>query len=352
MANKLKDVFNKDEHFIKGTIRFKDVSASEEFRKAIDVVHKEGRTVQINGVEAMSMGIKSGTGTFPIESFETVTDLIIGPSPDEVNLKLEVAGEELEFPVIRYQYQNGGKIQTKESFPFNTTLIFDELTQTAKVNIKPNLAKAENVDGVLRSILIEKEFLKKFFSVDLESGTGLVDALNHLDDLYKLFEKLEYVEKTFEKKFNPSSVNLDDVDSIKDLIELCLLVRDKKVIRANARMNNATGKGFRLASDDEVIVGKEISMTFIWGMEYTIWNEKVELYTANLLNNAVVKSLEELEDGEIRIIYGEKESSPMYITYRGFISENEAKQELDRILENKNEYISAKTVEDYIAEGY
>ena len=62
--------------------------------------------------------------------------------------------------------------------------------------------------------------------------------------------------------------------------------------------------------------------------------------------------MEELEDGEIRIIYGEKESSPMYITYRGFISENEAKQELDRILENKNEYISAKTVEDYIAEGY
>ena len=117
-------------------------------------------------------------------------------------------------------------------------------------------------------------------------------------------------------------------------------------------MNDTTGKGLRLASDDEVIIGKEISMTFIWGMEYTIWNEKVELISANLLSNAIVKSVEELENGEIRIIYGEKDSNPMYISYRGFANELEAKQELDRIFENRDEYICAKTVEEYIAEGY
>ena len=51
-------------------------------------------------------------------------------------------------------------------------------------------------------------------------------------------------------------------------------------------------------------------------------------------------------------VYGEKENQPMYITYRGFVSQNEAKIEHDRIMERKEEYETAKTVEQYMAEGY
>ena len=352
MANKLKDIFNKDENYIKGTIQFKDISASEEFRKALDVVYKEGRPVKIGGVQALAMGLRSGAGTFPLEKYETVSDLIVGPSPDEVILKLEVAGKEIDFPVDRYRIQNGGKIQTKVSFPFSTTITFDETTQIAKVSIKTNLEKASNVDEALHSIIIEKEFLKKFFDTNLEKGTGLWETVNHLDGLYKLFERLRYVEEKFGKKFEPASINLDKIQSIKDLVELCLLVRDKKVLRANMKMNDITGKGISVASDDKVIVGGDIIMTFIWELEFSLWNEKIILYAANLLNNAIVKSIDDLEDGEIRVVYGEKESHPMYITYRGFIKEEDAKQELNRIFENKDEYTDAKTVEEYIAEGY
>jgi len=117
-------------------------------------------------------------------------------------------------------------------------------------------------------------------------------------------------------------------------------------------MNDITGKGLRVTSDDKAIVGGDIIMTFIWELEFSLWNEKIILYAVNLLNNAIVKSIDDLEDGEIRVVYGEKESHPMYITYRGFIKEEDAKQELNRIVEKKDEYTDAKTVEEYIAEGY
>ena len=352
MANKLKDIFNKDENYIKGTIQFKDTSASEEFRKALDVVHKEGRPVKIGGIQAVSMGLKSGTGTFPLENYEPVTDLIVGPSLSEVTLKLVVEGEEIDFPVDRYRIENGVGIQTKASFPFSTIIKFDETTQTAKVSIKTKLEKVPNVEEALHSIILEKEFLKKFFGSNLEKGTGLWETFNHLDGLYKIFEKLKYVEEKFGKEFELASINLDNTQSIKDLIEICLLIRDNKVLRSNAKINDITSKELRLASDDEVIVGRDILMTFIWELEFSLWNEKIILYSINLLNNAIVKSIDDLEDGEIRVVYGEKESHPMYITYKGFIKEEDAKQELNRIVENKDEYTEAKTVEEYVSEGY
>ncbi len=40
----------------------------------------------------------------------------------------------------------------------------------------------------------------------------------------------------------------------------------------------------------------------------------------------------------------------MYITYRGFINEADAKKEHDTVMEHKEEYDNAKTVEAYMAE--
>lgn len=352
MGNKLRSVFNKKEQFIRGTVRFKDVEASRDFRKALETVYKEGKAVHVDGVESVALGVESGAGMFPLQKMENLMNFVVGPVPDEVILKLEVDGEQIDFPVLRYSSGPVCKIQTKVNFPFSTTLILDENTKTTKVNFRPTLDKAENVATVLRSIKIEKSFLDKFISVDLENETGLDAVIEHLDGLYKLYEKLKYVEEGFKKKFVPGKIDLDNIESIKDLIELCLLLREKKVLRANVRLTDTTGNRLQIATDEEVVVGKEIALTFIWGLEYSLWNEKVELYCANLLNNAIVMAIDNLENGQSRIVYGEKENQPMYITYRGFISQSEAERELARIMDIKEEYENAKTVEQYIAEEY
>ena len=352
MGNKLRNVFNKNEQFIKGTIRFKSVEASRNFEHALETVYKEGRTIEVNGIESMAVSIDSGAGSFPIKKIEDLADIVIGPSPDQVILKLEVDGEQIDFPVDRYSYEKGCKVKTKDNFPFYNMLMFDKTTQTATISIKPNLDKAADVDTVLHTIKIEKEFLKMFFSIDLEKGTGLDTAIEHIDGLYKFFEKLKFVEGVFDKKFVPGEIDLDNVECINDLLELCLMIRDKKVLRSNVRITESTGNKLQIATDKEIEIGRKIALTFIWGLEYSLWNEKIELHCASFLNNAIVKAIENLESGQIRIVYGEKENQPMYISYRGFISEDEAKVELDRIMDIKQEYENAKTIEQYIAEGY
>ena len=49
---------------------------------------------------------------------------------------------------------------------------------------------------------------------------------------------------------------------------------------------------------------------------------------------------------------GWKDDNPMYISYRGFITEDEAKSECEHIMEHRKEYETAKTVIQYIEEGY
>ena len=352
MANKLQNVFNKNDHFIKGTIRFQDEKASADFQKALESVYEKGSTVRVNGVASMSMHIDSGAGAFPMENFNEVTDIVIGPSPDEVNLDIEIDGEIIKFPIVRYSYKNGAKILTKEDFVFSTVIIFDETTRSANVSIKPSLDKATDVNTVLRDIKIEIKLMRKFFRIDSGKETGLDTTLTHLNRLYKLFDKLDFIEKTFNKRFIPGTIDLDNIESIKDLIEICLLLREKNVIRKNAKLTDATGNGLRILPDNEVTIGQNISITFIWGLDYLLWGEKIELHCSNLLCNAVVKKIENLDDGKIRILYGENDGHPMYISYKGFIDSEDAKVEHDHLMEHKEDYENAKTVEQYIDEGY
>lgn len=351
MANKLRNVFNKKNDYIKGNVRFKDEKASKEFQKALETVYEEGKFVRVSGVESMSIRVESGAGAFPLDKHENVSDVVVGPSAEEINLDLEIDGERIEFPVGMYAYKKGSKIRTKENFVFCTEIAIDENTGMATVKIKPSLDKASNVDDVLRSIRIEIEFLKRFFNFDKTKGTEFEFTVSHFYNLYNLFEKLSYIEKTFERKFDLASLDLDDNESIKDLIELCLHVRENKVVRVYAKMTDSTGERLKILTD-EPIEGRDISLTFVTGIEYSLWDEKIELHCASLLCNAIVKEIEELEDGQFRIIYGEKDDNPMYVSYRGFINLEDAKTEHSLIMEHKKDYVEAKTVEQYIDEGY
>ena len=349
MANKLRNVFNKNNRFIKGTIRFEDETASKKFGEAIDLVLKEGQSVQVDGIESIAYKIDSGVGSFPMEKFDNIKDMVIGLTPEEISLKLDIEGKKIDFPVNYFRFQNGRRIQTKNSFAFDTELEFDENTVTAEVRIKPCLDRAENVNEVLWSIKTVTALLKLFFNMNPNKEVGLVGALDYLEGIYQIFEKLEYVERVFGNNFVPGLIDLDNIEDIMDLIEVCLLIRDKKTARGNFKMKDSIGKKFEVAND-EIFVGRAIAMSFIRKLDYSLWGEKIELYTANFLNNAYIRGIEELEDGQVRVIYGENEGDPMYVSYKGFVSEDEAIEESKSIMSNMDEYKNAKTVEQYIEE--
>lgn len=67
-----------------------------------------------------------------------------------------------------------------------------------------------------------------------------------------------------------------------------------------------------------------------------------------IVSNAIVKKIERIENNKETILYGDEDSRPMYISYRGFKTENEAKKEMEKIMHHKQLYVDALTVSDYI----
>ena len=101
---------------------------------------------------------------------------------------------------------------------------------------------------------------------------------------------------------------------------------------------------------ENIKVGTALDVTFIKRKEFYLWGETVEIYTSNLLTNAIVKEIIELENGTTKISYGEEDSRPMFISYKGFKTEKEAENEMKSIMENKEAYVNAKRLWEYLAE--
>ena len=142
---------------------------------------------------------------------------------------------------------------------------------------------------------------------------------------------MEYVEKEFGVTFVPEDLTQNE-DSWMDLEELYLALKEKEVIRLNSKVNTSQTSGMKINQQiDSIKVGSVIDITFITKIYYFLWMVKMTLFSANLLSNAIIKEINEASDGEIKILYGSEDSRPMYISYMGFKTEEEAKEEMKEI---------------------
>ena len=79
---------------------------------------------------------------------------------------------------------------------------------------------------------------------------------------------------------------------------------------------------------EKIKVGTALDLTFVKRKVFYLWGKNIEIYTSNLLTNAIVKEIIEFENGTTRISYGEEDSRPMFISYKGFKTEKEAENEM------------------------
>ena len=66
----------------------------------------------------------------------------------------------------------------------------------------------------------------------------------------------------------------------------------------------------------------------------------------------MVKDIQKCDDGTVKILYGDTDSKPMYISFSAFKTSQEAKRELDTILEHDEIYVNALTSNVYINQYY
>lgn len=54
-----------------------------------------------------------------------------------------------------------------------------------------------------------------------------------------------------------------------------------------------------------------------------------------------VRKIEQISDSQVKILYGNAEDNPMFISYTGFMTKQEAIDEMGHIMEHKEEYTEA-----------
>ena len=148
-------------------------------------------------------------------------------------------------------------------------------------------------------------------------------------------------------------LNALSLEEQQDIDELYLLLCEKKVVRLSAKLTSTSSTAVTMNNAEASLsIGDKIALTFIGSIEFSFLKQSVTLHTANLLINALVKDIQKCDDGTVRVLYGDTDSKPMYISFSAFQTSEEAKQESETIMQHESIYVNALTSNAYITQYY
>lgn len=351
MGNRLKSVFSDEEISFGGKINFKDKESYKQFLAALETVQEEGKAVQVKGINSVETMVRNGETEYSIEENDKICDFIVAPSTDEISIELETDDGEKEFVLKRYRINKGIVLQTSENAIVFLKIFFENDTMKSEISFRIQLENAKNVKELIESYSIVLSFFDKLFKKDVKKSEGDI-SINTMKEYFKKsierYKKLAFVEREFGVAFAPKDL-VQNIEAWTDLEEVYLTLKEKKIIRLNAKVNDTEAAGMKVSQQaDKIKVGDALDITFVTNVEYSLWNINITLFAASLLSNAIVKKINETADGEIKILYGSEDSRPMFISYRGFKTEGEAKEEMKKIMNHKDDYTNALTVAGHI----
>lgn len=349
MANKLRDIFSEKETLMTGTVGFIDKEAEARFADALKDVFQTGKTVQVDGVESVSMAIDSGAQRFPFKQVKgNISHFVVGPSFERKDYPLEINGENVLLPLWYYRTEKGMIIKTvtEEIIYLHLTVNFTE--NRTNVEITPHYEKARSIIEIINSLKKIECFLEKFFISDsVNTSPEYTSIMKHIKQTRFIYEMAQYAEETCGLQFEIPNIDLDENSSVLDLYELNLVLKRRIPVRMSAKLTATESTSIELRSNYQEETGHEILLTFYGEIEYNVWGEKIRLHSSNLLCNAVIKDIAVLDNGNTKVIYGDTEDKPMYVSYKAFRTEDDAKQELQHLIDHKEEYVEAKSVAQY-----
>lgn len=351
MGNKLKNIFSDEEISFNGKINFRDQKSYEQFIMALETVQEEGKLVQVKGIDSVETLIRNGKSVYPIEEHDNICEFVVAPSTDEVSFELDTDYGKKLLVLKRYRIKKGIVLQTSENAIVYLKILFEKDTMKSKISYQAQPENSKNVKELIESYSVILSFFNRIFRENistLEDDISLKNMKKYFQNAIEGYKKLEFVEKEFGVTFDPKVLSQNEECWV-DLEQLYLTLKEKEVIRLNAKVNETEVIGMQLNKQDQNIkVGDVLDITFVVNIDYSLWNINITLFAASLLSNAIIKEIDEAADGKIKILYGDEDSRPMYMSYRGFKTEGEAKKEMNTIMCHKEKYRNALTVMEHM----
>lgn len=354
MSNKFKEIFSNNMCDFGGTLHFENKEAYENFRNALQIVQDEGKEVDLDGISTFTADIKDGQTKYPILIMRDLRQFTISPSKENISFELDTDYGSKSISFNRFKTKNEVVFETSENEITYFKIVFqmDESKVILSYRLQPHYAKS--VKDIVDSCNITIAFLNKMFIPDDNLKVPDDDIIliknikSSILEFESFFNKLYLIEQKL--KFSFITSKIIETDNIyTEVNELYFLVVENKIIRLNARLNETeTNINSIKPGLNELKAGMPINLTFLSRSDFIIFGKSFTIHTANLLSNAIVKAIEKSEDGKARILYGDIDEKPMYISYSGFRTVNEAKQEMKILMDHKNNYIEALTLQELI----
>ena len=353
MANKLKDIFSDKMFDLGGTISFDNPEAHKKFLDALQIVWNEGKAVEIGGVSSIATEFKNGDINYPYSLHENITQVTVFPSKESAPFTVNTEFGKKTIAFKRYHTNSGMILETdqNEIVYFKLTFINGSSNITFHYKTQPLLAKAvtEIIEGYSAAKALLDTLFKSSEQQDTsDKATRINDARIFFENSISFFKRVHSLETELQISFNPADADNSRSDE-EEIEELYLLLVEKKAIRLNAKLTSTEATGIKMIPKEKMLeIGSNLAMTFISNSDYILYGKKFSICTANFLSNAIIKEVVEQKDGTTKFLYGDTDSKPMYISYTGFKSEEEANQEMNVMMEHKEKYVDAKTLYEHL----
>lgn len=353
MANKLKDIFSDETIDLGCNVHFRDNESYNSFLEALQIVQNEGRSVEVEGISSLDTKVRDGEYEYPFSEEKILTHVIVAPSTEDVPMVFNTEIGEKTILFKRYHTTNEIILETDKNDVIYFKIVFIKNSSNIKFTYKAQHCLAKTIKDIVHTYITALALVNKVFRYDNTQDLSDNDAMifrmrETLIEFESLFRRLYLIEQELGLSFNPTKIN-DKENYEEQINELYLLLIEKKVIRLNAKLNATETTGMVLESEtDELEVGNKLDITFQRELEYTILEQKISMYSANLLSNAIIKEIKKDENGIAKVLYGDTDIQPMYISFTGFKNLDEAKQEMNAIMEHKNEYVHALTFSEHM----
>lgn len=357
MPNKLKDIFSDQMVDFNGTMHFQDGKVFNKFLDALQTVFREGKYVEGEGVSSLSMEIQDGERAYPFLNQSLITQRNVPSSAKEIPITLNTDYGEKAVLFKGYRTVHEMIMETDQNSIVYFKIVFPAESRESIFSCRLQPALAGTVRDIVAACHVAVVLMRYFFQMDgsQENAEEAVLLRRMQDKLLKaeiFFKKMYAVEQELGRSFQPAGIHQDD-DMEKKVEELYLLLVEKKAVWQNARSDAGEAAGITLCPGTKKLEkGSIVSMTYAGKSEYTVCSETIPVYTANLLSNAVIKEVKEDSGGKVRVLYGETDSNPLYLSYTGFQTAGEAQKEISELMEHKKKYMDALTVSDYVKKTY
>lgn len=357
MPNKLKEIFSEKMFDMSLNLQFQDAESKAKFEQAMEIVSEEGRPVEIAGVSAINTIIQDGAMVYPHTIDEPIGKVVLFPPVERIKKELNTAYGKRTVYFEKSQTKSEIYIETGKNKVIFLKLAFAKERHTANFTYRIQFNKAAQVRDIAEELCIAISIINFWFKdgnylAVKEDKNSLRNIKKSFWVAYSFFDKLAAIEQELQVSFDP--VQIDSVDDhITDVEELYLLLVKRIPIRLNAKLSSMESTGITLEQPlPDLKIGAAIDITFTKESVYSLFGQNISVYTASFLFNAVIKEIVTNDDGATKVLYGDVDSQPMYISYTGFKTEEEAEIEKQAMLKNREMYKNAMTVFSHLKDDF